>query len=640
MPAGSASLAAVPQPLINATVEFLRKHAPFDAMAIDDLAYLAGYAKLGYYPKDSLVVGTAGGTVRTLYLIQRGIVYGRPPEGQDGRDWLEFTEGEAFPITAVISQRPTTLDYWTHEDTFTYEFEGAVIEELARRSHVFQRYCTRHMDQLLQQATLKLREAYAASALGDQTMVRPLGSVLRRAAVRVSPEATLGAALEAMVKHQIGSIVVVDADARPVGLLTERAIVRFLHAREVDLAQPVARYMTRDLVTLPASSLLWEAAVAMARRGARYVIVTEEGRLAGIVSERDMFALQRLTMGQVSNAIATADDRASLAAAAQEIHKLARSLLAQGIGAEQLTQLIAALNDKLTQRILDLEVESHALQGVSVCWLALGSEGRHEQTFSTDQDNAIVFEAEPAALPELRPRLLGFAKAVNETLDACGFPLCKGNIMASNPDLCLTSDQWRARFAEWIRSPTPEALLNATIFFDFRAVWGAAELADRLREWLMTQVADQRLFLRTMAENALQARPPLGFFGDIVTSDDAAERGTIDLKAQGTRIFIDAARIHALAQGVAATNSAARMRAAGEALAVRREEIEASVDAFHFLLMLRLRHQEELSANAAAGAAPNRVDPKTLNELDRRILKEALRQAASVQARLKLDYQL
>lgn len=639
-------MAAVPHPLLDATVAFLRRHAPFDAMSADDVRFIAGRAKLGYYPRETLVVGIASGTANTLYLIQRGVVHGRPDGGGDRRDWLEFGEGEAFPITAVLGGRPTTLDYWTHEDTFTYEFDATSVDELARRSHVFQRFCTRHMDQLLQQARSRLRETFTENALGDQAMGRALGSVVRKAPVTCLATAPLREALELMVRHQIGSVVVVDGDRRPQGLLTERAIVRHLSAGSVAIEAPVERFMLTELVTLPASALLWEAAVAMARRSSRYVVVTDDGRLAGIVSERDMFALQRLTMGQVTNAIGSADDLPGLQAAAGEIRKLARSLLAQGLGAEQLTQLISALNDKLTQRILDLECARHDIGGLAVCWIALGSEGRHEQTFSTDQDNAIVFEAQGDAVDALRPRLLAFARAVNETLDACGFPLCKGEVMASNPALCLTLAKWQQRFASWIRSPTPEALLNATIYFDFRAIWstgdrGAGELADRLRDWLMAQVADQRLFLRMMAENALTARPPLGFFGDIVTSGEADARGTVDLKAQGTRIFIDAVRIHALARGVTATNTAARIRAVGEAMGVKGEIMEAAVDAFHFLLMLRLRHQEAIErGEAPPGSSPNRVDPRRLNDLDRRILKEALRQAASVQARLKLDYQL
>jgi CBS domain-containing protein len=311
-------------------------------------------------------------------------------------------------------------------------------------------------------------------------------------------------------------------------------------------------------------------------------------------------------------------------------------MLAQGVSAELLTRIIATLNDRLTSRVLVLESRRHDLTGIRFGWLALGSEGRHEQTFSSDQDNAIVFDADGPA-EAARARLLPFAAAVNATLDACGFPLCEGDIMARNPEWCLAAAEWRMRFGEWIRNPHPQALLNANIFFDFRPLWGEGELADDLRAWLSAVAADDQRFLRMMAQNALESRPPLGFFGGVQTSGEGAEAGTIDLKAQATRIFTDAARIFALAAGADEQNTAARLRHAGAVRKVPREETEAVVDAFYFLLLLRLRHEHLDSPDGPRG---HRIDPRTLNELERRILKEALRLATKVQQRLALDFQL
>jgi CBS domain-containing protein len=67
-------------------------------------------------------------------------------------------------------------------------------------------------------------------------------------------------------------------------------------------------------------------------------------------------------------------------------------------------------------------------------------------------------------------------------------------------------------------------------------------------------------------------------------------------------------------------------------------EVEAWVDAFHFIQMLRLRHQQQ---QAASGRAPdNFLQPDRLNDLERRILKEAFRQSRKLQERLRLDFQL
>lgn len=223
---------------------------------------------------------------------------------------------------------------------------------------------------------------------------------------------------------------------------------------------------------------------------------------------------------------------------------------------------------------------------------------------------------------------------MNLALDACGFPFCKGNIMASNAMWCLSLDEWREKFAAWMRDPLPSALLNASIFFDFRGLWGDDSLVRDLHQWLGESVRGNQRFLRAMAQGALESRPPLGLFTDFVTTDAKDAPDSIDLKIQGTRIFVDAARIFSLAAGSAETATAARLRLSGESLRVPAAETEAVVDAFHFILLLRLRHQQHDPAHA------NRIRPDALNPLDRRILKEALRQARKLQSRLALDYQL
>lgn len=625
--------------LLQATVEFLRKHAPFNEMDEASLRLLAGAARLGYHGKGVLITGPSSGVARTLYIIQRGLVHAVAP-GMADSNRIDWGPGESFPISAVLAQRATTLQYDAAEDVFAYEIDADTVQALMAASPPFQRYCTRHMGSLLAQAAERLRSTYSQQAAGSHTLLAPLGSTLRRKPVTCGPDTPLADALQTMSRNKVSAIVVVDADDKPRGIFTERDLVRHTAAGEVDRAAPVARYMTPDPIGLPVTATASEAALVMAQRNIRHLLVCDDGRLAGVVSERGLFALQRLSMREVTHVIEIAETRDQLKAGALEIRSLATNLLAQGIGAEQLTQLISALNDRLTQRILDLEAARHDLGGIRLAWLALGSEGRHEQTFATDQDNAILFHVEdPVAAGDARARLLPFARAVNETLDACGFPLCKGGIMASNPEWCLSEAEWRQCFGRWIRAPLPEALLNATIFFDFRPLWGEAGLARALREWLRENTREDQRFLRMMAANAMQTEPPLGFFGDIVTGGDGGRKGTVDLKAQGSRVITDAARVFALAAGVDAPNTAARLRGAGEALRIRSEETEAVVDAFYFLLLLRLRHQDETSP-AAGSVDANRLDPRSLNDLDSRILKESFRQARKLQRRLSLDYRL
>jgi CBS domain-containing protein len=374
----------------------------------------------------------------------------------------------------------------------------------------------------------------------------------------------------------------------------------------------------------------------MATHGVGHLLVVDgDDRLRGVVSERDLFSLQRISLRQIRAAIDGAADVDTLRQAGGDIRRLALNLIAQGVGAEQLTRFISALNDALTRRVITLALGHHDLYGIDFAWLAFGSEGRHEQTLSSDQDNGLIWQCpEMQDAEPLRLRLLAFARQVNEDLAACGFPLCKGNIMAGNPALCLTMDEWKERFETWIREPDPQALLNATIFFDFRVLYGNEQLGRQLHRGLDKASRGNPAFLRMMAINALQVAPPLGRLRDFVVEDD----GTIDLKKYGARLFVDAARIVALRTGVEPSSTVERLRQAASRSGITADELAAMADGFHFIQMLRLRSQQARTADEPTG--DNRVDPDTLNELDRRVLKEAFRQARKLQLRLKLDYQL
>jgi len=474
---------------------------------------------------------------------------------------------------------------------------------------------------------------------GFTSMLSPVSSVVRRSPVTVPLQATVREALKVMDQARIGSIVVIDAaNDLPLGIFTLQDLLRRVVLEDGDLDQPIACVMTAGLLTLRPSATAYQAALTMARRGVRHLLVVDgAGKLLGIVSQNDLFTLQRAGVTNLSEEIRTAPDVAGLQAAAREIRRLAGAMLAQGTGAETLTHFVSTLNDVLTSRVLELVLDEMEVPAVHWCWIALGSEGRLEQTFSTDQDNGIIFEVEkPEEAPAMREKFLPFAQRVNAILDACGFPLCKGKIMAGNPDWCLSLAEWQRKFGDWISRPEPEALLSASIFFDFRALYGNADLSDALRDWLLQHAKASPLFLRHMAQNALTCRPPLGLIRDFTFDESKEFPRTLELKLYGARPFIDAARILALANGVGETSTAQRLRAIAEKAAWGSDDLAATIEGFYFIQLLRLRRQ----ANPDPKAHPNRIDPETLNELDRQILKEAFKQGRKLQMRLALDYNI
>jgi CBS domain-containing protein len=623
--------------LIAATVAHLSRFAPFDAMAPEHLAWLAERLKLGYYARNEVVLSPARGEVDRLYIIKQGVIQGE--QAAQGGAWLELHEGETFPLGALLSRRPAISTFRAQTDVFCYELKADDFHALFRLSPPFHDFCTRRIAALLAQSQRSVQASYAATVSGQQSLDSPLSALVRRKPVTCTADGPLRQALERMRDEHVGSIVVVDAEDRPLGMFTVRDLITRVVLPGIDLDTPMHKVMTPDPIALPSTARAFEAALAMARYGFRHVLLADGGRLTGVVSEKDLFSLQRVGVTQLSAAIRGATDRDGLKRAAADIFQLGHNMMAQGVAPEQLTQILTTLNDLLTQRVIELECQSSDACRHRFCWLAFGSEGRLEQTLSTDQDNGILFRPEPGESAEaVRAALLPLAERINRALDDCGFPLCKGQIMAMNPKWCLSLDEWKRRFAEWIDAGDPEALLNASIFFDFRPLYGQAELAADLRDWLLARTSATPRFLHQMAANALRNRPPLGLMRDFVVASEGEHAHTIDLKLNGSTPFVDAARVFALATGVEATGTAARLRAAGPRLNIPSGEIEAWISAFYFIQLLRLRNQH--NKHEAGLPMDNRIDPDDLNDLDRRILKEAFRQARKVQARLAMDYKV
>ncbi|HET8541075.1 MAG TPA: DUF294 nucleotidyltransferase-like domain-containing protein [Anaeromyxobacter sp.] len=471
------------------------------------------------------------------------------------------------------------------------------------------------------------------------TMHSPLSAVMGRAPVTVRLDTSVRQALLEMDRAGAQAVVVIDPRRHvPLGIFTLRDLVRRVSLPGGDLEQPVAAVMTSGLITLEPHASAHRAALTMARNGVRHVVVVDAGgRLQGVVSQEELFGLQRVGVREIAADVQAAPDVPALGRAALAIRALAESLMAQGIGAEALTHHLSTLNDLLTIRVLDLTADAFELPPVAMCWIALGSEGRLEQTFSTDQDNGLVFDPGGEDPERVRAGLLPFARKVNENLDACGFSLCKGGVMAGNPRWCLTLDEWWRALGRWIEEPEPEALLNAFIFFDLRPIWGNDALAERLRDRILAASADRPIFLRVMAQAALRCQPPLGTIRDFVVERSGEFPGTLDLKSSGSRPFVDAARIFALANRVPHTSTAQRLRAFAEIADLGEATAAALIDGFHVVHLLRLRNQ--CRPGAPPGGA-NRLHPGDLNDLDRQTLKEAFRQARKLQQRIVRDYQL
>lgn len=630
-----AAMPDIPSPqLLAQQVAWWRQHAPFDAMAEAPLTELVAAATQRYFAPGETLIDPRAGPARELFVVKTGLVsarHGLADLDPSGSGW-QYEAGDCFPMAALMNERAVTASYSAETDVFLWALPAAVVRQVAAVSPPFAAHLSERVLQLLQLAGREQsRQAalQAQAALAQQAMEKPLGELMRSQVLAVAPDTPLELALRAMAQRRLGSCLVVDAAQRPLGILTRDDVLDRITLPQRPLHLPISAVMSTPVRGLQQQDSAQDAALLMSRHALRHVPVLDGERLVGIVSERDLFAHARLSVQRVSSELRDAADVAAVLEQAPRIRELSRLLAGQGVGPRTLCALIAHLNDLLSERLVQLHAAALGLDLSQAAWLAFGSEGRGEQTPLTDQDNGIVFASDDPARD--RPQWLALGERVCASLDQAGFPLCKGGVMARNPDCCRSVDEWRLAFHEWLGQGTPEDLLRVAIFFDARAVAGNETLALPLRQLASGQggLATPR-FLRLMADNALQSPVPLSWRGAIDPETRDGEAG-LDLKRRGTALFVDAARLLALAQEVDAVGTRDRLIRAGERLGVSSAEREGWAAAFEFLLGLRLRQQ-------LASDAGNWVPITALNDLDRRTLRVSLRVAQRLQQRLQLDY--
>ena len=622
---------------IHGTLQFLQRFPPFNQMEQAHLAFLVEQCQLRFYGPGDSILKPSGGPVEHFYIVKQGRVVGERPDSAETT--FEITTGECFPLAALLGERATRTEHKAAEDTFCLQLNKPAFIKLFALSSPFRDFALRGVSSLLDQVNQQVQQK-AVETLGTQYSLNTrLGELAMRHPVTCSPDTPLREAVTLMHEQQVGSIVIVDEHKAPLGIFTLRDLRQVVADGTSDFSQGIDRHMTQAPFFLTPDHSAFDAAIAMTERHIAHVCLVKDQRLCGVVSERDLFSLQRVDLVHLARTIRNAPRVENLVAIRGEIGQLVERMLAHGASSTQITHIITLLNDHTVCRVIELTLAEKGDPGVPFSWLCFGSEGRREQTLYTDQDNGILFEAKDAAeAAQIRGRLLPLAQYINQSLALCGFSLCRGNIMAGNPELCLSRAEWARRFGAFIREATPENLLGSSIYFDLRVVWGDEQGCEQLRQGILDQVADNRLFQRMLAANALRQRPPVGRFREFVLTRKGGEKATLDLKVQGLTPFVDGARLLALAHGIHANNTLERLRQL-----VAKEVIEpldgaAYEEAYHFIQQTRMQqHQLQTRENQPYS---NRVDPDSLNHLDRRILRESLRQAQRLQSSLTLRYQL
>ncbi len=593
-------------------IDFIRNTPPFDRLTDEEIHHIAGALKIVRYPAGVRILQQQGEPSHYLYVIREGAVRLE----RDGRPVMVMEEGELFGFPSMLGQRPPLFDVVTEEASLIYQVPESVFRQLLQNAGFAEFFLQGLGERLRRTAVLEPRTAW-----GDITV--PVRHLVKREPVFVGADCSVAHAAKVMHEANISSVLV---RGDPPGIVTTRDLRSRVLAQARPPETPVREVMSSPLKTLPADTPLYGAMLFLIQENIHHLPLEANGRIVGVVTDRDLLRHQIKNPLYLFERIRRVRDAQALREYAAEIAGTVEALFQGGLDVVRIGRVTASLNDALTKRLLSLAEQTLGPPPVPYAWIVFGSEGRMEQTLLTDQDNALIY-AEDVTGARLYFREL--AQLVVEGLIQAGFPPCAGGYMATT--WCRPLASWVELFTAWTETPDPEALMEAGIFFDFRRVHGELDLSPL--EAVCRQAASKRVFLAHMARVARTFQPPLGFFRRIRRDKE----GKVDLKKGGIAPIVAVARVYALEVASDARATPDRLEAAVAGGALSREGADMLLEAFRFLMRLRLR--EQLTAFHRGLPPDNAVDPDHLSALERRHLKEAFLAIREIQEALALRYQ-
>ncbi|MEO1329763.1 MAG: DUF294 nucleotidyltransferase-like domain-containing protein [Pseudomonadota bacterium] len=458
----------------------------------------------------------------------------------------------------------------------------------------------------------------------------PVGELMSRTPVTGDPDRPVLEIAQMMRDRRVSCVVLIDAEERPIGIVTNRDLTGRVLAAGLPGETPARAVMTADPITLPTNALGVDVLFEMLDHNVGHLPVVEGGRLVGVVTQTDLTRLQALTSATVAREIFTAPDVETAARAVARIPEMLAQLVESGRRHEVVTRLITDIADAATKRMLYFAEQELGPAPVPYVWLACGSQGRREQSGVSDQDNCLIMSDE--ATEEHAPYFEALADRVTKGLAACGYILCPGDMMASNPRWRQPVRVWRAYFETWIAKPDPMARMLSSVMFDLRAISGDEALYDAVIDGVLKRASSNSIFVAHMISNAVGHAPPLGMFGGVATIRAGEHRATVDLKHNGVAPVIDLARIYALQGRIRPVNTRARLEAAVEGKIISPSGGRDLIDAYDLIAETRLRHQ----ARQARAGAPldNFMAPATLSDLERSHLRDAFVVVRTMQSAL------
>ncbi len=428
-----------------------------------------------------------------------------------------------------------------------------------------------------------------------------------------------------MIRKQTDLLFVTKNAKDIVGVITGDALIVEVLGTNTGLNRKVFSIMRSPVHFVDEKALLFEALLLMEKWRTEYLTVkNEKNQTSGYITKQDLCEAQQNVSMLLVKRIEKAELIGQLQGLYDKLPGILSLLLSSDSQSRNVARISTVISDAIASRVIELLIEKTGPPPVKFAFVALGSDGREEQTLKTDQDNAIIFQGQHKE--EVHTYFLDLAKKINKWLNEIGYEFCKGKVMASNPKWCQPISQWKEYFREWVENSDPESILDTSIFFDMRFVYGEPSLVSELKDEIKKTTDAKAVFFSHLAQSVHRTKP--------VAFSEKLE--SIDIKRAMLPI-VGFARVYALKNKLSETNTVFRLRGITASEKINPSFIQEIINAYEYLMYLRFRFQTKKIQNN--DAPDNNLYLASLSNIEKATLKAALNEITEIYAQLGFDFE-
>lgn len=443
-----------------------------------------------------------------------------------------------------------------------------------------------------------------------------------------SHNAPISEAIKIMTSNNCNAILILGNEGEEIGFITDRDLRERVIASSIGLDTPVYKVMSSPIYTISSTSTIYEALVKFRKKKIRRLVVKlADNTIAGIISIDEIFEASYTNFLFFIQNIENADRVNKISQYRDQLLILVKSLIEYNTNIQSITNFITLIADAITKRIIDLAINEIGEPPVKFAFIAMGSEGREEQTLATDQDNAIIYEdVSPERDEEVRIYFNKLGEKICDDLASVGYRYCKGNIMAKNIKWCQPYSTWKRYFTDWVTTSSPQDLLDIKIFFDFRYVFGDEEFCVQLQNHINHVTASFNTFFIYMTESVL---------GINIPDNMQKLKAPVDIKLLLLPV-VDFARIYSIKHKLNETNTYRRLEAIKDKAILSSTAYKSVSYCYNFLMRLRLKHQ--VNCFDSNIEIDNVINPTNLTDVDTILLKSYFEVLENLRNKITMDF--